>query len=98
MFATMQAGMAAATPPGQRAPNLPSERAIEESCGEMPESFRRCMAQDYFRQHADDCLQEMQRMGERGRQDSENARRQLNDLRHGRTLRMQQEPTEGASE
>lgn len=83
-LALMEATAEAGERPGQPSPELPSREAMRENCRQLPQGYRQCLSPEYFREHLDECNEEMARMARRGERQSEAARRQFDAVRSGR--------------
>jgi hypothetical protein len=80
----LRANAAANDQPGQDVPDGPSRAELRENCRHLPESFRDCLSPEYFRDHADECQEQIAEMGERGERRSRRAQRELEAIRGGR--------------
>jgi hypothetical protein len=80
MRSTVEAGQR----PGQGNPELPSRAAMRENCRSMPAAYRQCLSPEYFREHLDECNEQMARMARRGERRAEEARRRFDDVQSGR--------------
>lgn len=80
----MRSAAEAGRGPGERNPSLPSREAMRENCRELPQAFQQCLSPEYFREHLDECNEQLSRMARRGERRSEEARRQLDAIRSGR--------------
>lgn len=54
--------------------DLPTKQ-IRQPCRDFPPTLQQCMTQEYFREHAEQCQAELQRMGERGQRRLDRAQR-----------------------
>ncbi len=61
----------------------PSRAAMREHCRDLPDASRQCLAPAYFREHAEECQAEMERMTARGRRQTEQAQRELDSMERG---------------
>ncbi len=61
----------------------PSRAEMRRACRQMPAGYLQCMDRTYFDEHREACQLEIQRLARRGRQRSEAARRELEEIERG---------------
>lgn len=69
---------------GDHAPDMPSRADMRENCRELPQAYRECLSPEYFREHIEECNEQMARMARRGEREREQARRRFDEMRSGR--------------